>query len=147
MTVKLSTGLRQGQAITGSLKELLDNGLIRIYSGAIPASADAALGAAVLMNEISAGGTGTPVTWEPTAPGGVLSKAVAENWTGNILVGGDPMFFRYVLSGDAGDASSSAVRIQGTAGVLGSDMFISELPMVAGAPQSFALFQIAIPEQ
>lgn len=147
MTVKLSTGLRQGMAITNSLKALLDNGFVRIYSGPVPASADAALGAAVLMNEISAGGTGTPVTWEPTAPGGVMSKAVAENWTGNIIVGGDPTFFRYVLSGDAGDASSSAVRIQGTAGVLGSDMFISELPMVAATPQSFSLFQIAIPEQ
>lgn len=147
MTVKLSTGFRQGLAITGSLKELLDNGLIRIYSGAIPASADASLGAAVLMNEISAGGGGTPVTWEAAAPGGVLSKTVAENWTGNIIVGGDPTFFRYVLAADAGDASSSAVRIQGTAGVLGSDMFISELPMVAAAPQSFSLFQIAIPEQ
>lgn len=147
MTVKLSTGFRQGIAITDSLKALLDNGLIRIYSGTVPASADAALGAAVLMNEISAGGGGTPVTWEATAPGGVLSKAVAENWTGNIIAGGTPTFFRYVLSGDAGDASTSAVRIQGTAGALGSDMYISELPMVEAAPQSFSLFQIAIPEQ
>lgn len=147
MTVKLSTGCRQGIAITNSLKALLDNGFVRIYSGAIPASADAALGGATLMNEISAGGGGTPVTWESTAPGGVLSKKVSENWTGNIIVGGTPTFFRYVLAADAGDASSSAVRIQGTAGPLGSDMFISELPMVATAPQSFSLFQIAIPEQ
>ena len=147
MTVKLSTGLRQGIAITDSLKSLLDNGFVRIYSGAVPPSADAALGSAVLMNEISAGGTGTPVTWEATAPGGVMSKAVSENWTGNIIAGGTPTFFRYVLSGDAGDASTSAVRIQGTAGALGSDMFISELPMVTSAPQSFSLFQIAIPEQ
>lgn len=147
MAIKLSTGFRQGIAITGSLKELLDNGLIRIYSGAVPASADAALGAATLLNEISAGGTGTPVTWEETAPGGVLSKSAAENWTGNNLAGGTPTFFRYVLSADAGDASTTAVRIQGTAGPLGSDMYISTLPLVSGAPQSFSLFQLAIPEQ
>ena len=146
MAVKLSTGLRQGVAITGSLKNLLDNGFIRIYSGTEPASADASIGSAVLMNEISAGGTGTPVTWEATAPGGVLSKSVAENWTGNIIEGGNPVFFRYVLSSDTGDASSTAVRIQGSAGVLGKDLFIAELPMVTGQPQSFSLFQIALPE-
>ena len=147
MTIKTSTGFRVGLAITGSLKELLDNGFVRLYSGAIPASADADLGAAVLMNEISAGGTGTAVTWEATAPGGVLSKAVAENWTGNNLVAGTPTFFRYVLTGDAGDASTTAVRVQGSAGALGSDMYISTLPLVLSAPQSFSLFQLTIPEQ
>lgn len=146
MTVKLSTGLRQGIAITDSLKALLDGGYLRIYSGAVPASADAALGAAVLINEISAGGGGTVLTFEATAPGGVLVKAVAENWTGNNLVGGTPTFFRYVLAADAGDASSSAVRIQGTAGPLGSDMFISTIPMIESAPQSFSVFQLTIPE-
>lgn len=147
MSVKLSTGFRQGIAITDSLKALLDGGYLRIYSGAVPASADAALGAAVLINEISAGGTGTVLTFEATAPAGVLSKAVAENWTGNNLVTDTPTFFRYVLAADAGDASTTAVRIQGTAGALGSDMFISTLPMVSAAPQSFSLFQLTIPEQ
>lgn len=145
--IKLSTGLRQALAITGSLKAALDSGYVRLYSGAVPASADAALGAAVLLNEISAGGGGTVLTFEATAPGGVLSKAAAENWTGNNLAGGTPTFFRYVLAADAGDASTTAVRIQGSAGALGSDMYISTLPLVAAAPQSFSLFQLAIPEQ
>lgn len=145
--IKLSTGLRVALAITGSLKETLDGGFLRLYSGTVPASADAALGGAVLLNEISAGGTGTPLTFEATAPAGVLSKSIAENWTGNNVLDGTPTFFRYVLSGDAGDASTSAVRFQGTAGPLGSDMFISSLPLVSGAPQSFALFQLTIPEQ
>lgn len=145
--IKLSTGLRQALAITGSLKETLDGGLVRIYSGAIPASADAALGGAVLLNEISAGGSGTPVTFEATAPGGILVKNVAETWVGTNAADGTPTFFRYVLSGDAGDASASAVRFQGSAGVLGSDMFIATLPLVNGQPLSFELFQLAIPEQ
>lgn len=145
--IKLSTAVRQAIAVGSSLKAALDNGLIKIYSGAVPASADAALGGATLLCTISAGGTGTPLTFAATAPGGVLSKAAAENWTGNNVAGGTPTFFRYALAADDGSASATAMRIQGTAGALGSDMFISTLPMVNAAPQSFQLFQLAVPEQ
>lgn len=145
--IKLSTGLRVGLAITGPLRTLLDNGLVRIYAGAVPASADAALGGAVLLCEISAGGTGTGLTFEATAPSGVLSKSIAENWTGNNLADGTPTFFRHVVVGDAGDASTTAYRVQGTVGGPGEDMVITELPLVAGAPQTFDLYKLAIPEQ
>lgn len=145
--IKVSTGFRVAQAVTGSIKEILDGGLVHLYSGAVPASADAALGGATLLCEISAGGSGTPVTFEPTAPLGVVKKSVSENWTGNNLAGGTPTFFRYVINGDNGSASSSAIRLQGTAGPLGSDMFISALPLVNGAPQAFSVFELTIPEQ
>lgn len=145
--IKLSTGLRVALATQDSLRDALNNGFIRLYTGAVPASADADLGSAVLINEISAGGTGTPLTLEPTAPGGVVSKNVAENWTGNNLADGTPSFFRYVLAGDAGDASTSAIRFQGSVGGPGADMVISSLPLVNGAPQTFDLFQLVIPEQ
>lgn len=145
--LKLSTALRSALAVGGSLKAALDNGFVRIYSGSVPASADSALGSAVLLCEISAGGTGTALTFEATAPGGVLSKSASENWTGNNVAGGTPTFFRYVLDGDAGDASTAAVRIQGSAGGLGSDMVITSLPLVSGEPQTFELFQLAVPEQ
>lgn len=145
--LKLSSGMRQAVAITGSLKEVLDGGLIRIYSGAVPASADAALGGAILLCTLSAGGNGSPLHFEGTAPAGILSKSVSEVWMGNNSAGGTPSFFRYVLVGDAGDASSTAVRLQGTAGALGSDMLISQLPLVSGSPLSFSVFQMAVPEQ
>jgi hypothetical protein len=145
--IKLSTGMRESLAITGSLKATLDGGLVRMYSGSVPANADAALGGAVLLCEISVGGDGTPVSFEATAPLGVLAKSVSENWTGNNLGSGTPSFFRYVLDGDAGDSSATAVRFQGTAGALGSDMFIADLPLVADEPLSFSLFRLAIPEQ
>lgn len=145
--IKQSTGMRVSLAVTGSLKATLDGGLLRVYSGTVPANADAALGGAVLLNEISAGGTGTVLTFEATAPLGVLKKAAAENWTGNNLVAGPPSFFRYVLAGDAGDASATAVRFQGSAGALGNDMFISSLPLVQGQPLAFQQFELAMPEQ
>lgn len=145
--IKQSTGMRVALAITGSMKQTLDGGLIRVYSGPVPANADAALGGSVLLNEISAGGNGAPLTFEDTAPLGVLKKSAAQNWTGNNSAGGSPSFFRYVLAGDAGDASATAVRFQGTAGPLGSDMFISSLPLVQAQPLSFQQFELAMPEQ
>ena len=145
--IKISTGLRVALAVNGSLRSLLNGGLIRIYAGQVPASADLALGGAVLLNEISVGGNGGALTFEATAPLGILKKSVAENWTGNNLSGGMPTFFRFVKPGDSGDASVSAVRLQGTAGQLGSDMFISSLPLVEGAPQAFSVFELTIPEQ
>lgn len=145
--IKQSTGMRVSLAVTGSLKATLDGGLVRIYGGAVPGGPDSALGGAVLLSEISVGGDGTPLTFESTAPLGILKKSAAENWTGNNVADGSPTFFRYVKAGDAGDASSSAVRFQGTAGPLGSDMFIAELPLVNGQPQSFAQFELTFPEQ
>lgn len=145
--IKQSTGMRVSLAVTGSLKATLDGGLLRVYSGPVPANADAALGGAVLLNEISAGGTGTVLTFETTAPLGVLKKSASQNWTGNNLAAGSPSFFRYVLAGDAGDASATAVRFQGSAGALGNDMFISSLPLVQGQPLAFQQFELAMPEQ
>lgn len=145
--IKLSTALREAIAVTGSLRSALNNGYLRLYSGAVPASADAALGSATLLNEITVGGLGTALTLEPTAPDGVVTKSAAETWVGLNLVAGTPTFFRWVLAADAGDLSTTAVRLQGTAGVLGSDMFIAALPLVEGAPQSVAVFQLTVPEQ
>lgn len=144
--VKYSTGLRQQLAVVAPMRTILDAFLLRVYSGTVPASADASLGGATLMLEVSAGGTGTPLTLEPTAPGGLLSKSVAENWTGNVLVAGTPSFFRIVKVADTGNASTTEPRIQGSAGSLGNDLVMTVLPLVASAPQTFELFQMALPE-
>lgn len=147
MAMKFSTALREGLVVGGSLRSLLNDCLVRIYAGSVPVSADSALGSAVLLCEISAGGTGTPLTFEATAPNGVLSKSVAENWTGNNLADGTPSFFRLIKPGDTGGSGTSDVRLQGTAGAPGNDMIITNLPLVTGVPQSFDFFQIAVPEQ
>ncbi|OLU22904.1 hypothetical protein BVH03_21875 [Pseudomonas sp. PA15(2017)] len=147
MAIKFSTALREGLVVSGPLRTLLNECVVRIYSGSVPVSPDSAIGSAVLLAEISAGGTGTPLTFESAAPNGVLSKSVAENWTGTVIANGSPTFFRLVKPGDTGNAGTTDVRLQGTAGSPGNDMVITELPLITGAPQSFDFFQIAIPEQ
>lgn len=147
MALKYSTALRQGLAVSGSLRSLLNGGLLRIYAGTVPASADSDLGTAVLLNEMSAGGTGTPLTFEETAPSGVLTKSIVENWTGNNVADGTPSFFRFIQPADTGTASTSEVRLQGTCGAVGNDLIITQLPLSSGQPLTLELFQLTVPEQ
>lgn len=147
MTVKLSTGLVEGLAVTGSLRSLINGCLVRIYSGTEPATADAAIGGATLMLEVSVDDDGTPLTWEASAPGGVLSKSASEVWEGENLQAGGVTFFRIVKPGDTGAASTTDIRMQGSAGGLGNDLVITDLPLVAGQSKRFELFQVAVPKQ
>lgn len=144
--IRLSTGLRSGIATGGSLYDLLNECLLRVYSGPEPASANADLGSAVLLCEVSAGGTGDPLEFESTAVDGVLVKSAAQVWTGDNLDDGDPLFFRLVKVADTGTSSTTEVRLQGSSGGLGKDMFIASLPLASGAPLTFRVFQLTIPE-
>jgi len=53
MTIRLSTGLRNFLADKGSLKKALEDGVLMIYSGSQPATANDAIGSATLLAKIS----------------------------------------------------------------------------------------------
>lgn len=145
MAIKMSTGIREGLAITGSLRSLLTGSVIRIYSGSAPTDADSSLGAATLLCEISAGGVG--VTFESAAPGGVLSKSAAENWSGTNSASGNASFFRMVLASDTGSASASAIRMQGTVAQISADLELSNISLISGAPLAINAANFTIPAQ
>lgn len=144
MAVKFSTELRRQLCVVGSLKEILDGGSLKVYAGTPPASADAALGGATLLVEVLA--AGNELTFEPTATGAVLTKNLTEVWESIIAVTGAPAFFRYELPADTGGQSTSEVRVQGTAGGPGSDLFLTDSTLTASEPLRMQYFAIAIPE-
>lgn len=146
MALKYSTGLRKGLMVTGSLKSLLDGGSVVIYSGPVPANADAALSGNVALVDIKVITTGVGVTFEAIAPSGVLTKSLTETWQSNNDATGDATFFRFIKSADTGGSSTSEVRVQGTVGTAGADMQISSVSLVAGAPQAIEYFSLAMPE-
>lgn len=146
MALKFSTGLRAGQAVTGSLKALLDGGSVQIYSGPIPASADSALSGNTLLVDVKQLTSGLGLTFEATAPGGVLVKSLSETWESNIAASGDATFFRYVKAADTGASSTTEVRFQGTCGLAGADMPMSSTALVLGAPHRIEYCNIALPE-
>lgn len=130
MTI-ISTGLRNHLMATGSLLDALEGGDIKIYSGTIPANADAALGSAVLLCTVTGAPSGIEFESAPVA--GVLLKKVSQAWTGTNAASGTASFFRVVQSSDTGASSSSEVRLQGTVGILGADLELTNVELVASA--------------
>lgn len=144
MSIKVSTGLRNTLLSAGSLKATFDAGSeIRIYSGTVPADADAAIGAAVLVVTIKNGSSG--ITFDSAAAAGVLVKNTAETWSGIVAASGSPSFYRHVLTADAGALSTTAPRYQGTVGIGGGDMNLTAASLTAGATQTLDYHAVALP--
>ena len=145
MTIKTSTGLRNKMLDTGSAKTILALGFVKIYSGAVPADADAALGAAVLLTTISNNATATGLTMAAAASGGILSKTVAEVWSGVNAASGAASFYRHTAVGDDGLLSTTQARVQGTVATAGADMNISSTALTAAATQAVDFYTLSLP--
>lgn len=145
MTMKASTGLRNGMLAANPLKTLLAAGFIRIYAGAVPASADDAIGSATLLCTISLNSTGTGINFDTAAANGTLAKAPAETWSGLNAASGTASFFRHVLSSDTGALSATALRIQGEIAAVGSDLNFSSTSLTSGATQTIDYYNVALP--
>ena len=135
MTVKSSTGLRSYLMDTGSFKDAMSGGSIRLFAGPAPVDADAAE-TGTLLCVITNNGTATGITFAPSATAGVLPKASGETWLGTNLASGTVTHYRLVAPGDTGTASITEARQQGTVGLIGADMNISNVLLTSGAPQS-----------
>ena len=130
MSIQLSSGLRDHMLITGSFKSGLDGGVLKIYGGTIPVTADADSSGATVLCTISLDATGTGITCASSVTAGVLTKNASEIWRGQISTSGTATFFRFMAVGDTGTASTSAKRVQGTVGVVGSDLNFSSISFV-----------------
>jgi len=150
MTIKVSTGLRTSMLNkTGeSLGASLDDGQIDIYAGAVPADADASIGAATLLVTISDNSqaivAGTGLNFD-TAAAGVLSKAAAQTWSGVNAATGVASFYRFVQQADGGASSTTDKRIQGTISTVGADLNLSSTSLVIAGTQSIDAFSITMP--
>ena len=143
---KFSTGLRNGMLATSSFKDQVDGSRLYLYAGTEPTTADAAIGSATLLATLTESGDGTTGLTFGTASAGVISKATAEVWsTTSITTGGVAAFWRLQASGDTGDASTSAVRVQGSIGGVDADMLLGNTTLVSGEPFSLSYFNVALP--
>lgn len=149
MAIKFSTGLKNSVLDTESLKDSLDDGYIKVYSGTVPADADAALGAAVLLNTYSdAGaspGAGNGLDMAAAAASGALLKESTQTWKGTAVATGVATFWRYVQLADTGAASSSEKRIQGTIGGAGADLFVQSTTFTSAEEYTLDYFSVAVP--
>ncbi len=144
MAAKLSTGLRNKLMDTSSMKTIFAGGLIRIYSGAAPADADAAP-TGTLLCTISLASAGTGINFDTSAVSGILSKAPAEVWSGVNAATGVAGYYRHVAAGDTGVLSTTQARIQGSVATVGADLNLSSTSLTSGATQTIDYYSVTFP--
>lgn len=146
--LKVSTGLRNALLDTADLRTTLAAGFINIYAGAVPATADAALGAAVLLATISLNSTATGIDLDPGgAAGGVIAKDPGQTWSGVVVGAGTQTatFYRHVGAADTGVLSTTEPRIQGEVGTAGAELNLTSVSLTNGATQTIDFYTVALP--
>lgn len=108
MTISVGVAARNAE-LDAALEPALDSGYLRIYSGTVPANADAALGSATLLAELRFGATAFPAASSGTKTANAITSGVA-------VATGTPTFFRALKS------DGTTVVMQGTAGVGSGDL-------------------------
>lgn len=142
---KFSTGLRNGMLDSTGFLEALDGGVLKIFSATTPpATADDAETGTLLM-VLTAGGGATGLTFELPVDG-ILTKTASEVWmTDAVIASGSCAYFRFVAPGDTGAASTTAPRVQGSIGLLGSDMNLTSTAVTEGEPWTLNYFSVGLP--
>ena len=150
MTVKLSTGFRDALLNNQGFSEIFSAGVIAVYTGAQPATADdAATG--TLLGYITKDGAafvpGSPtngLSWG-TAAGGVINKN-SDNWRLTGAAAGTAGWSR--LMGNAADnglASTTLPRIDGAIATSGGEINLTSLSIGIGSVTTIDAFTYAIP--
>jgi hypothetical protein len=151
MTIRLSTGLRNALAGTTGFAAAMANGVIEIYSGSQPATADSAVTGTLLGTVTLNSGAFTPGS--PTngltfaaAAGGAVSKSGV--WSFNGSANGTAGWFRFKGNAvDAGGISTTALRLDGSVAVSGSDLSLTNITVATGAPNTIDVFTWTQPAQ
>ena len=151
MTVRLSTQLRTNLAGSTGFAASFANGIIEIYTGSQPATADAAvtgtlLGTVTLNSLAFTPGSATNGLTFAAAAGGAVSKTGV--WSFNGVAAGTAGWFR--LKGnavDAGAISTVLPRLDGSIAVSGADLNLSNIVIAVSAPNTVDTFTFTIPAQ
>ena len=145
MSLKISTGVRDHLLVTGSFKAAVDGGVIRVYNGPVPATADAALSGNTLLVTISNNSAGTGITMNAASASGVLGKNSAEVWSGAVVANGTPTFYRFSSLTDDFLLSTTAKRVQGAAGNAGFDLNFANTTFAVAEVKRIDTFDVAQP--
>jgi hypothetical protein len=159
MALKVSTALKRNMllGVMGQIADLaafnaktLQNGVLRIYSGTQPATADAAAtGTLLLQVTVSSGafnhGSATNgLDFELS--GTSLVKSTAEVWSGIGLATGTAGWFRFCGNpSDAGEVSTTLPRIDGRVANTGGELNLSNTSITTGAVTTVDAWSLAFP--
>jgi hypothetical protein len=138
MALKLSTAA--ADAMLSALGTALNGGRVRIYSGTEPATADTALGAQVLLAELTFG--------SPAFNGTITTSGTDRVMTANAITqdsaadaDGTASFFRCT------NTAGSTTYYQGTVGTSGQQLNLTATNIVTGGVVSISSLTVAMPTQ
>ena len=147
------TGCTIAAATGGCLKDIFRNGILRVYSGSQPATADAAATGTCLV-EITvasgawvAGAEANGLEFDDESAG-TLTKCADETWSGVADNTGTAGWFRlYANPTDAALLSTVLPRIDGSVGTSGANLNMSSTSIVALATYTIDTFTFTLPLQ
>lgn len=159
MAFRLSTGLVNlmmaqtgGSLVGASFGTLFLDGVIYVYTGSQPATADLTESGTniLIISESGAaftpGAAGNGLEFEDDPTAGVLEKAAAETWEGvGIGGGGTAGWFRFYANARTQGASSTSVRFDGACGTTGTEMIMSSTTVVTDATITIDTFSVTMP--
>lgn len=147
---QITLGLRNALLGVNSVSSLLTGGAIYIFSGPVPATADAALDMTNTHTQLAVIEPSGGIAFENPA-NGLLPKQTSQVWEGTIAFEGaesgqsslPATFFRIAASGDTARTAggNTTVRIQGTAGGPndGGEMDVGAATLVANGTNTVTL--------
>lgn len=134
----------------GSFSDTIRNGVIRIFPGTQPSTADTTEGATQLV-EISLGaavfavGGVNGINLATLAVTGVIGKASYEIWSGVASGTNTAGWFRFYDKDRVTGASSTARRFDGAIGTAGAQLNMSNTSIVSGGTTTIDSFAITLP--
>ena len=133
----------------GAFKDIFRNGIMRIYTGSQPTSADnAETGTNILKITKSSGAFagGAPANGLNfgTSSNGIVGKAAGEIWSGVGLSGGTAGWFRFYDNGENTGTSTSHIRFDGACATSGGELNMSSTSIVEGATTTVDSFNVTL---
>ncbi|MBA3015335.1 MAG: hypothetical protein KKD63_11075 [Proteobacteria bacterium] len=135
----------------GSIAGIFRNGVIRLYTGSQPASADAGE-TGTLLCEISLNSlahvTGASVTNGINfgqASAGVIGKNIGETWSGVNINSGVAGWFRFYDNNKTTGLTTTAIRFDGSAATSGGQLKLSSTNLVSGVTTTVDGVTISMP--
>ncbi len=136
----------------GSLADIFQNGHIVIYSGSQPANGDTAYAGTELVKitvasgAVVAGEETNGLEFQTSASGEIEKNS--DVWSGLGLAAGTAGWFRFYANGsDAGGASTTLPRIDGSVGTSGADLNMSSTTIAVDATYTIDSFKFTLPYQ
>lgn len=150
MALRLSTGLRDKLLGAQSFKDIMAGGVIRVFPGVQPQSADEAEGASHLAQITVGSGAFTP----GQAPGGLrfgapelgaIAKDPTEIWSGAAVASGTAGWFRFYANDLTTGQSDVAARFDGAISTSGAQLNMSSTALTSGATTTIDSFTVTMP--